>query len=92
MPTLYLPNCADASGATAPNSPVDFSMVPTCASGVTWVQVEASSIQFDLATWLETPENQAQFAGFFGAGFMLVATFYAAGWGVQRLLSLLRGH
>lgn len=81
MATLYLFNCPDASGTVAGG-------VPACSTG-TWLQVDASSLSFDLQTWLEVEANQQQFAGYFGAGFGLVCVAFAAGWGVRALLSLI---
>jgi len=59
------------------------------ASNGHWQQVDTSTLQFDLVSWLNVPENQAEFAAFFGAGFILVGMSYAIGWGVRSLLSLI---
>lgn len=94
MTTLYLVNCANASGTTIPNGiglAADSRLVPHCPGGASWVQVESNTLSFDLATWLETPANQAEFAAFFAAGFTLVAVAYTTGWGVRVLLSMISG-
>lgn len=90
---LYLLNCADASGVTIDNvEGVDGRAVPHCPGGASWVQVEPAELSFDLAAWLAAdPANQAEFAGYFGAGFVLVGMAHAVGWGVRALLSLI-GH
>ncbi len=95
MTTLYLLNCADGSGQFVKNTSGtlggnDAREVPHCPSGGTWVQVESNTLTFDLADWLQVPENQAEFALFFGAGFSLVLTFKLIGLGVGALLSMLR--
>lgn len=94
MTTLYLVNCADASGTAIPNGiglATDGRLVPHCPGGLSWVQVDSGTFSFDLASWLAVPANQEQFAAFFAAGFTLVGVAYMTGWGVRVLLSMLSG-
>lgn len=63
----------------------------TCSAAAGhWQEVDTAELEFDLISWLQTPANQAEFAGFFGAGFVLVGVAHATGWGVRLVLSMLR--
>lgn len=86
MATLILPVCPQ--NAASDVAAYEEGQVATCTA-MQWQEVDTSALEFDLVSWLQTPANQAEFAGFFGAGFMIVGIAHATGWGVRALLSLI---
>jgi len=90
MATLRLYVC-DAPGTPGEELALSGAERPTCTPTYGhWQEVDTASLEFNLISWLQTPANQAEFAGFFMAGFVLVGVAHATGWGVRLVLSMFR--